>query len=254
MTTRAVIGDVHGCYEEFEELVKILLPITDEIWHCGDLVDRGPDSGRAIQVAIDYKLKGVRGNHEQSILRHWEAFQKTGNLPGNPSKARTIKEMNQAQADYLAALPRMHVFDDQNLVVVHGGLWPGLSLWQQPDNVIRAQMILPTQPEGHTRWWGPEANQHRSGCSEEQNREQGFRRWYEVYDGVENVVYGHSVFTQPYIHQNPNAGWTVGVDTGNVFGGVLTAGVFVDKNRPYFISVPPKRVYCADKLGQFLPR
>lgn len=252
---RAIIGDSHGCFEEFEELIKVLLSMkVDEIWHAGDLVDRGPDSGKTVQVAIDYQLKGVMGNHEQSIIRHWDSFQRTGNFPHNPAKARTLRELKQHHVDYMKTLPYLHVFDDQNLVLVHGGLWPSLELWKQPDNVCRAQMILPYVPERPCRWWGPESTKQKSGKTEEQNYADGYRRWYHVYDGKENVAYGHSVFVQPMLHQNKDAGWTCGLDTGNVFGGVLTAGIFEGDKRPYFICIPPKKVYCEDKLDKFQVR
>src|ERR1019366_1482961 len=104
-----------------------------------------------------------------------------------------------------------------------------------------------------SRWWGEMAVKHKSGKSEEQNYAEGYRRWYSVYDLPYDCVYGHSVFVQPHVHQNPGAGRTIGIDTGNVFGGTLTAAIMSEKPL-HFISVPPNKIYCPDKLGKFMIR
>jgi len=123
----------------------------------------------------------------------------------------------------------MHVFDDVGLVLVHGGLLPRLSFHQQPPLInCRAQMIDPKDPLTKQRWWGGDANrQPRVGKTEKQNREDGYVRWYEAYDGEYDCIYGHSVMgLEHYIHQNEGCGKTIGIDTGSCFGGNLTALIY----------------------------
>jgi len=65
----AVIGDIHGCADLLEELLTKLGPDVP-ILVVGDLVDRGPDSKRVLDLLVKRKAKGVRGNHEE-WFRQW---------------------------------------------------------------------------------------------------------------------------------------------------------------------------------------
>lgn len=257
MKRRAIIGDVHGTIDEFKELYARLEWLSlDEICSVGDLVDRGPDSGACVQFAKDKNILTVKGNHEDSILNLWDKkVHHKKEKDSHNHKLVTLSQMNDERIEWMRALPKLHVFDDSGLVLVHGGLFPGMPLYAQPHNVIRAQLIHPYKAdrEGDIRWWGADATKHKSKKTEEESRAEGYVRWYEVYDGAEDVVYGHSVFVQPFIHQNKGKGRTIGIDTGNVFGGVLTAVVHGEKDL-FFISVPPKKVYCEDKQEKFKPR
>lgn len=67
--TIAVIGDIHGCYEELQDLYNSILKHTDNVYTVGDLIDRGPDSKQVIQFCIDNNIKPVKGNHEEILLK-----------------------------------------------------------------------------------------------------------------------------------------------------------------------------------------
>ncbi|MCX6159214.1 MAG: metallophosphoesterase [Ignavibacteriae bacterium] len=67
--TIAIIGDIHGCYEEFQDLYNSILNYTDKVYTVGDLIDRGPDTKKVIQFCIENNIKSVRGNHEEMLLR-----------------------------------------------------------------------------------------------------------------------------------------------------------------------------------------
>lgn len=72
------VGDIHGCYEELEELLELLvskggLSKEDSIVFLGDYVDRGPFSRKVITRLIQIKKEYpnsffLRGNHEDMIL------------------------------------------------------------------------------------------------------------------------------------------------------------------------------------------
>ena len=143
---------------------------------------------------------------------------------------------------YLESLPFLHVSDELETVLVHGGLYPEIELWQQiPHAMIRAQLIHTQRPIGDIRWWETD----KEGRSEESNRAEGWVRWYEVYDHPYLCVYGHSVFKEPYYHVNKVGGRSLGIDTGCVFGGTLTAVVLPEMK---FISVPACREYVPYRL------
>jgi predicted phosphodiesterase len=47
-----IIGDIHGCHQEFADLLNQLAPVKgDRIILLGDLVNRGPDSLRVLDLA-----------------------------------------------------------------------------------------------------------------------------------------------------------------------------------------------------------
>lgn len=247
----AVIGDPHGCVNEFRRVVNQLEWLSlDEIWTIGDLVDRGPSSSGVIDICINKGIKSVMGNHEDSIISHYDRISRGGNLPYNKEKTRTLQQLEQRHWDYIKPLPPLHVFDDLGLVLVHGGLWPKIPLYKQPYGVIRAQMINPDLP-GATRWWGTDAQLSLTGKSEEQNVKDGFQRWYKLYDHEQDVIYGHSTFAQPMIYQPEGAGKTIGIDTGSCFGGSVTACIYDTSRTFYFVSVKSSQVYCPDTRRSF---
>jgi hypothetical protein len=66
-----VIGDVHGCYDELEELLAL---ISKTYYGCyqiflGDLIDRGPKNLECIGIAHDI-AEVIIGNHERKLLRY----------------------------------------------------------------------------------------------------------------------------------------------------------------------------------------
>jgi len=224
----ALFGDVHGCIDELTELYQALCHESlDEICSLGDLVDRGPDSGAVVAFCKEHQIKLTQGNHESSILSHHKTQLKNPlHSPKNEDKRRTLGSIRPEDWEYLDA-PLLHVWDDLNVVAVHGGLYPRLPLWAQPQTVKYLQMIHPRYM-GRTEWWGyeEEAGYHA----------QGWRRWTEVYEHEQLCVYGHSVYPEPHFVNN-----TLGLDTGCVFGGSLTAVILPDRK---FISVRAKRQYA----------
>src|ERR1700744_2588369 len=143
----AVISDPHGCINEFRRVVNQLEWLSlDEIWTVGDLVDRGPSSSGVIDICINKGIKSVLGNHEDSILSHYDRVSRGGNLPYNADKTRTLSQLEPRHYEYIKNLPPIHVVDDLGLIIVHGGIWPKLPLYKQPHSVCRAQMIHPDRP------------------------------------------------------------------------------------------------------------
>jgi hypothetical protein len=65
-----VVGDIHGM---FEHLSRLLTDIafdeeTDRVFSVGDLVDRGPESRRALEWLDNPWFFACRGNHEQFAI------------------------------------------------------------------------------------------------------------------------------------------------------------------------------------------
>ncbi|MEO6695016.1 MAG: metallophosphoesterase [Ignavibacteria bacterium] len=66
--TITVIGDIHGCYNTLLSLYKNLKN-TNEIYTVGDIIDRGRYSKDVVQFCIDKKIKPVKGNHEDMMIK-----------------------------------------------------------------------------------------------------------------------------------------------------------------------------------------
>lgn len=69
------IGDIHGCFDQFRELVEVKIKAEpkDRIILLGDYIDRGYHVKQAVDYIIDLQDKHfdivvLRGNHEQMML------------------------------------------------------------------------------------------------------------------------------------------------------------------------------------------
>ena len=70
-----IIGDIHGCFTEFTELLeKCEIGSEDRLILLGDLMDRGPNSREVFEKVCELKESMgdrfylVRGNHEEMLL------------------------------------------------------------------------------------------------------------------------------------------------------------------------------------------
>ncbi|KAH3884793.1 hypothetical protein DPMN_009213 [Dreissena polymorpha] len=107
-----VIGDVHGCYDELQELMRTATEVAPNIMFIlvGDLVNHGPDS-----VAVVRKVSGlpgqvyaVRGNHDESAIRQARLYRENPNYI-LPEKYSWVKDLNDHDYKFLNELPtRFH--------------------------------------------------------------------------------------------------------------------------------------------------
>ena len=222
----ATMGDLHGSISTLTEIYSALeWECLDEIRHTGDIVDRGEDSHAVIQFLKEHNINGVCGNHEESILSHYNRVNFChGHTPRNPEKKRTLEQITTEDVEYLKSLPYIHIDDEAETVFVHGGVWPELPWGKQPTNVCRTQLIH-SNFAGATRWF----NVHHDGTTEEEHVRAGWARWYHKYDHEYHVVFGHTVFKDgPMVYRNEGCGYCIGVDTGANWSGTLTAVIMPD--------------------------
>ncbi|MDQ6962886.1 MAG: symmetrical bis(5'-nucleosyl)-tetraphosphatase [Mariprofundaceae bacterium] len=70
------VGDIHGCYDELRQLLDLISfdPNTDQLWAVGDLINRGPKSCQVLRYLYDLgdACHCVLGNHDLSFLL-WSA-------------------------------------------------------------------------------------------------------------------------------------------------------------------------------------
>ena len=67
-----VISDIHGQLEQLKMLIKKMnLTLEDELYILGDIVDRGPDSVKALQYLMSLpNCHCIAGNHEVMLLEN----------------------------------------------------------------------------------------------------------------------------------------------------------------------------------------
>lgn len=223
-----IVGDVHGCASELEGLLERLSfdPGADRLVLVGDLVAKGPRSRQVVELARACDALAVRGNHDEHVLR-WRRAERAGEpLPVLGRDHRAIcDDLDEPDWAYLEALPLVRRFDGMgpkgcDVLVVHAGLDPSVPLdAQEPANLMNMRSI---RPDG----------------SVSKRADEG-EPWASAWPGPELVVFGHDAIRK--LQRHPHA---IGLDTGCVYGGELTALVLASGAAPRFEHVRAERVWC----------
>lgn len=193
------VGDVHGCAEEFAELIeKLALARHDRMILLGDLVNRGPDSGGVIALARQHAHRSLLGNHELRLLN----FRRTGD-PTHLKRADyvTLKQLGARDWAFLEGMPLTYHVPEYHTVFVHGGFLPGQPWRSQPARVVTRLQVIGPDGEPYKRADHPD-------CP----------HWSEHWEGPPFVVYGHTPRREAVFRR-----WSLGIDTSCVQGGMLTA-------------------------------
>ncbi len=241
---RWVIGDVHGCARELEDLLAEIRydPARDEAWSIGDLVNTGPFPVETLRLWKATGGRGVLGNHDIYAL-----LVRSGAVPRRRDRLDPLLRAKRCddlledlrRLPVLAALPR----DDRGRVwLVHAGIHPR---WKDLDAVrlrldsdLRDDRWLRSHDVGfatRVRCCSPTGDRVRY-VGKPENCPPPHRPWDAFYSGRELVVHGHWAMRGYY-----RAGRTIGLDSGCVYGGHLTAWS-VDEDR--IVQVP-----CREAAG-----
>jgi len=121
------VGDLQGCADEFEELLARLEfdPAHDRLWLVGDLVNRGPRSLEALRraAALGDAVTAVLGNHDLHLLalargnaRWREGDQTLQPILEAPDRERLL--------DWLQRQPLLHEDPALGITIIHAGLAP----------------------------------------------------------------------------------------------------------------------------------
>jgi serine/threonine protein phosphatase 1 len=199
------VGDIHGCHKEFEDLLDRLdLAKNDRLILLGDLINRGPDSGKVVELAREHATASLLGNHE---LRHLN-YRRTDD-PSHLKKYDydTIKQLRGKDWDYLEGMKLTYADEELGVVFVHAGFLPDRPWQRQPARIVTRIQVIGKDGEPHKRSEMPDAP-----------------HWSELWAGPPFVVYGHT--PRPEVARSK---WTLGIDTACVMGGTLTAYILPEK-------------------------
>jgi len=196
------VGDIHGCLDKLEDLLQKIAPAQgDTLIFLGDHIDRGEQSkqvvDRLIDLATTCRCIFLRGNHEDMFLQYleWGTNREIYLLNGGQTTLRSYCGEEILSHSLVArALPMSHrsfferlawYHEDAHYIYVHAGLRPGVPLLKQR----HADLI----------WI----------------REEFIRKQTQL---EKKVIFAHTPFHEPLVKDDK-----IGIDTGAVYGGALTA-------------------------------
>ena len=119
-----IIGDVHGCFDQFIRLLKKINydKQKDQIILTGDLVNRGPKSLDVLNYCLaDENITTVLGNHDLYLLYLMNIKQGKGKL------RKILKAANNKEIfDWLITRPLLIQISDQStnnkFIITHAGI------------------------------------------------------------------------------------------------------------------------------------
>lgn len=222
----AIISDVHGCIDEFDEILKLVDIKSTRTILLGDLLDRGPDSLAVVRRARELDLESVMGNHDLKYIK-WLRSPKDKPLY---DARKFYSQFNDDDINYIHRMPLYLKLRD-NFVAVHAGVKPGIPIEKQGQQDL---CYLRYSDKDHNTI----------------SLKKVFRDkvpamfWTDFGPFGYNVVYGHNVHSTLDIKITKFDDDTAcyGIDTGCVFGGRLSALILSDKE-PEVIQVQAKEVY-----------
>ncbi|WP_066071214.1 bis(5'-nucleosyl)-tetraphosphatase PrpE [Neobacillus soli] len=241
-----IIGDIHGCLQELKELTRELgyswssgIPIHQDdrlLGFVGDLTDRGPDSLKVIEIVWQLVIKDKRayytpGNHCNKLYRFFQGnkVQVAHGLETTVAEYESLYKKDQQSIrkkfiDLYEKAPLYLVLDNQRLVIAHAGIkqeFIGQTHAKVKEFVLYGDITGEKHPDG-----SPVR-----------------KDWAKEYHGDACIVYGHTPVHEPRIINN-----TYNIDTGAVFGGMLTALRYPDMELVGVVSTMP---YIGEKFKQF---
>lgn len=198
MNKTYVITDIHG---RLDLLAKALMLLKDEdkVIFLGDYVDRGPDSAGVINLLKEAKARGLPwvfliGNHEDMMIN---ALKMPHNgyhwvMNGGDKALDSYERLGKLASDDLPFLESLDLYyEDQHRIYVHAFADP-----TKPDASQFTKQLTVWERYDRTEdigWFG------------------------------KHVVHGHTPIKQAFLGKN-----RTNLDTGAVFGGALSVGVFDD--------------------------
>lgn len=159
MSKRVIgIGDCHGCLSSLKLLIEsVIKPTQDDIiTFVGDAIDRGPQIPQVIDYLINLKkefpnTKFCLGNHDQMFIKYLKHEQRLDDYQtflyngGKETinqyddylcrqrghKFLSFEELPQSHQDFFNSLEPIIVDQEHEVVFVHAGLRPGVSIIEQ---------------------------------------------------------------------------------------------------------------------------
>ncbi len=141
------IGDVQGCYSSLCRLLESIQfdESVDQLWFCGDLVNRGPESLETLRFvrALGDAAIVVLGNHDLHLLARYHRGQK---ITESDSLYAVLNCPDCDELmDWLRYRPLVHFDERLSKLIVHAGIHPQWNVSQaiayagEVEDILRGQ-------------------------------------------------------------------------------------------------------------------
>jgi len=220
MRRHIFIGDIHGCFDEVNELLEQLEVRPDDVVVAtGDLTRKGPAPDRCVELWRDRRYLTVLGNNDAKMIERAKRW------PSRMFAAHADRVVLKRPdlIDEIARWPLLLEFVEAGVIAVHGGVMPDKSCPREAALELR----YIRRDDGGWRMI-PKGKE-----------QPGDKFWSEVWDGDRIVVYGHTPVRQPRVDRR-----AIGIDTGCVYGGKLSAAVFEQPMKWTLAGVRARRSYA----------
>jgi hypothetical protein len=263
------IGDIHGCKHELQVLLEKVKfdDAQDHLVSVGDIVTKGPDPLGVIDLLREKKASVVRGNQDDRVILLAERHQR--HARGEDVEDATAhskhrhdlrapegiaRVLSHAQLKWMQSFPlilRIGSFKKVGeVVVIHGGLVPGLPLAaQDPVSVMNMRSI---DLETHV----PSKQHH--------HKHPGSKPWFKIWDKYQRLlpamnrwtsgkkpkhglvttqmtaIYGHNARMGLQISR-----YSKGLDTNCVRAGSLTALVLDERGQQEIVQISCSKDYTS---------
>ena len=122
------IGDLQGCYGPTQRLLEKIRfdPARDQLWFCGDLVNRGGESLETLRLVHSLREQSivVLGNHDLSLLAISERTVDDQRRVNQDLQRILFADDRETLIDWLRLRPLLHSDRALGWMMIHAGLSP----------------------------------------------------------------------------------------------------------------------------------
>jgi len=150
------IGDIQGCYDEFLRILDTINfdSSSDKIWLSGDLVNRGPNSLKCLELAYSIKEQCniVLGNHDLHLMAVIEEVRNKN--PNDTFEEILLSDKKNLLMNWLSSLPLIHKdhliteTGEIEFIMTHAGIPPH---WSLDDALMASKSVEDALKEPLTR-------------------------------------------------------------------------------------------------------
>lgn len=127
-----LIGDIQGCYGPLQRLLESIEfdPAKDQLWSCGDLVNRGGQSLQVLRLlhSMGSAVSVTMGNHDLHLLANHRRFPQGGSRNNEFEAILNAPDCDELM-EWVASHPLAIWSEEHQMLRVHAGVIPQWT-WQ----------------------------------------------------------------------------------------------------------------------------